>query len=147
MTSTWVYLHTEGSLLFKRYRPDPSDFVRRIWHIPGDRMGGWRFILEVLNFYPHKLNNHGQFMLRSMIEKSNFDLEDLIMYLAHESNITNERKDGIRVYLEHFSVDRGNPGVYGVDYDAWMDWLGSTPEGEDPNLETMPRPEVTLPKT
>jgi len=141
---SWVYLHTEGSIHFKRYYPEPSDFTRRIWVIdPTDRLTGWRFILEALSFYPDNLNNFGGNAIRRMIENSNFDLEDLIQYLIHERDITEDRRAGIEVYLKTFSIDRKNPEVYGVDYDEWMDWLGSTPGGEDPDLETMPRPVET----
>lgn len=32
MSDPWFYyLHTNGELIAKRFRPDPSDFVRKIW--------------------------------------------------------------------------------------------------------------------
>jgi hypothetical protein len=32
MSDPWFYyLHTNGELIAKRFRPDPSDFVRKVW--------------------------------------------------------------------------------------------------------------------
>lgn len=43
----WYYLHTNGDLIHKRFRPDPSDFVRRIWAMdPTDRGTGYIILIE-----------------------------------------------------------------------------------------------------
>lgn len=45
----WYYLHTNGDLIFKRFRPDPGDFVRRVWSIDtADRFDAWRICIEAL---------------------------------------------------------------------------------------------------
>lgn len=37
MTEPWFYyLHTNGELIAKRFRPEPSDFVRRVWVVKLD---------------------------------------------------------------------------------------------------------------
>lgn len=34
MTEPWYYyLHTNGALIAKRFQPEPSDFVRRVWTV------------------------------------------------------------------------------------------------------------------
>lgn len=45
--NAFYYLHTNGALICKRFRPDPSDFVRRIWGVDRtDRMCAWRILFE-----------------------------------------------------------------------------------------------------
>lgn len=44
---TYYYLHTNGSLIHKRLRPEPGDFVRRIWALdPADRGSGYILLIE-----------------------------------------------------------------------------------------------------
>jgi len=45
----YYYLHTNGSLIHKRLRPDLSDFVVRIWKLDvEDRESGWVLCVEAL---------------------------------------------------------------------------------------------------
>ena len=47
MTEHWYYLHTNGDLIHKRYQPDPSDFVRKIWPLNlQDRESPWIICIE-----------------------------------------------------------------------------------------------------
>ena len=43
----WYYLHTNGDLIAKKFRPEPSDFVRRIWVMrPDERESGYVLLVE-----------------------------------------------------------------------------------------------------
>lgn len=43
----WYYLHTNGDLIHKRFRPDASDFVKRIWALDlTDRRSAYRLLIE-----------------------------------------------------------------------------------------------------
>ena len=45
----FYYLHTNGSLIWKRFRPDTGDFVKRIWAVDSsDRMSVWVIAVEAL---------------------------------------------------------------------------------------------------
>ncbi len=45
----YYYLHTNGSLIHKRFRPDPSDFIIKIWKLDTeDRKSGWILCIEAL---------------------------------------------------------------------------------------------------
>ncbi len=45
--ASWYYLHTNGDLIHKRFRPeDDSPFVRRVWEIDRNRTTAWRILLE-----------------------------------------------------------------------------------------------------
>lgn len=45
----YYYLHTNGDLIWKSYRPDHSDFVRRVWPCyVSDRGYGWVILIEAL---------------------------------------------------------------------------------------------------
>lgn len=48
MSDPWFYyLHTNGALIAKRFRPDWSDFVRRIWTVNlEDRGTGYLMLIE-----------------------------------------------------------------------------------------------------
>lgn len=47
MEPAYYYLHTNGSLIYKRFRPDQSDFVRRIWAVDlRDRGTGYLMLVE-----------------------------------------------------------------------------------------------------
>ena len=43
----WYYLHTNGSLIWKRFMPEASDFVRKTWPMDTtDRASAWTVLLE-----------------------------------------------------------------------------------------------------
>lgn len=43
----YYYLHTNGDLIAKRFRPEPSDFVRRIWPLDlRERETGYILLVE-----------------------------------------------------------------------------------------------------
>ena len=43
----WYYLHINGDLIWKKFQPDPSDFVRKIWPFdPGNRVHAWIVVVE-----------------------------------------------------------------------------------------------------
>ena len=43
----FYYLHTNGDLIAKRFSPEPSDFVRRIWRVDlSDRGTGYIMLIE-----------------------------------------------------------------------------------------------------
>ena len=43
----YYYLHTNGDLIHKRFRPDPSDFVVKIWDIDiTDRGNAWTLVID-----------------------------------------------------------------------------------------------------
>lgn len=46
----WYYLHTNGSLIFKRFEPEAdSPFVRRVWAVDvTDRLNAWIIAIEAL---------------------------------------------------------------------------------------------------
>ncbi len=46
----FYYLHTNGDLIWKRFRPeDNSDFVKKIWAVdPTDRGSAWTIAIEAL---------------------------------------------------------------------------------------------------
>lgn len=43
----YYYLHTNGDLIYKKYRPEPSDFVRKIWEFDDEERGhAWLIVIE-----------------------------------------------------------------------------------------------------
>ena len=47
MDNGWYYLHTNDDLIYKRFRPDDSDFVRKIWQLNiNDRGTAWLIAIE-----------------------------------------------------------------------------------------------------
>jgi hypothetical protein len=45
----WYYLHVNGDLIHRRFRPDPSDFVRKIWRVDiRNRAEAWQLCIEAL---------------------------------------------------------------------------------------------------
>lgn len=48
MTDPWFYyLHVNGELIAKKFRPEPSDFVRKIWVLrPDERESAYIILIE-----------------------------------------------------------------------------------------------------
>lgn len=44
----YYYLHTNGDLIWKKFRPESSDFVRRVWEFKPDRARAWFIVIEAL---------------------------------------------------------------------------------------------------
>jgi len=59
--SGWYYLHTNGELIFKKYKPElDSDFVKQIWEvIPDERESAWVICIEAsaLGANPERILN------------------------------------------------------------------------------------------
>ncbi len=48
-TDGYYYLHTNGDLIWKRFRPEPSDFVRKVWVVDkSSRVTAWIIVIEAL---------------------------------------------------------------------------------------------------
>ena len=48
-TDGYYYLHTNGDLIWKRFRPEPSDFVRKVWTVDkSSRVTAWIIVIEAL---------------------------------------------------------------------------------------------------
>lgn len=124
----FYYLHTNGDLIWKRFRPeDDSDFVKKIWECDiSDRGSGWKIILESLalgaRFY----------RVKELAAKWKCDVKDLVEYMVRNLNPTDYEKEGICLYLE--KIVQCNP-------EKWFDWLELTPKGKEPDWETMPKGE------
>jgi len=120
----YYYLHTDGNLIFKRFCPDPSDFVRKIWPVDiSNRANAWRIILEALALKGN-INR-----IKELAEKWNCDLQDLVKYMV-KTKPSDLEIDGLKLYFENIAM---------VDYDKWMDWLAATPKGDKPDWENMPK--------
>lgn len=51
MIQGWYYLHENGELIHKRFRPEqePGGFVRKVWPVdPSDRGNAWLICIEAL---------------------------------------------------------------------------------------------------
>jgi len=120
----YYYLHTDGNLIFKRFCPDPSDFVRKIWPVDiSNRASAWKIILEALALKGN-VNK-----IKELSEKWNCDLKDLVEYIVR-TKPSNLEIDGLKLYFENIAM---------VDYNKWMDWLAATPKGDKPDWENMPK--------
>ena len=76
--NTFFYLHTNGALIYKRLRPDPSDFVRRVWKVDTrDRMCAWRILLETTALGANIER------IRELAEKWKCNFADLGQYFIH----------------------------------------------------------------
>ena len=82
----YYYLHTNGDLIHKRFRPDPSDFVKKIWKLVlTDRESAWIVAIEALAMGANK--------------KRILELKDR-WQLTDEDALIFAKKTGLRVYLD-----------------------------------------------
>jgi len=121
----YYYLHTNGELIFKKFEPEfDSDFVRKIWSIDtNNRANAWRIILESL-----ALNANIE-RVKKLSLKWGCDLKDVVEYMKRAISPSNLEIDGLELYLTK---------IANKNYNEWMDWLASTPKGEEPNWSEMP---------
>lgn len=128
----YYYLHQNGDLIWKRFRPDASDFVKRIWHLDTtDRMSAWALLIEATALGAR----HGRIV--ELSQKWGCNAKDLTEFLARASSPTEEQCDGLKLYMEK---------VLGIEYDEWMDWLAATPKGTEPDFASMPQSQTTVPE-
>jgi hypothetical protein len=134
MSHGYFYLHQNRRLIFKPTAvvdADPhyfdSPFVQRVWRVDSlERIVAWRVLLEALAL---GLEEADAFRF---IHQHGLVLTDLPYYLrteAHHGEITEERQRGLKRYFE----------VLHVPEDEFMAWLARTPDGENPDMDTMPR--------
>ena len=120
----FYYLHTNGDLIYKKFRPeDDSPFVKKIWPMnTQNRATAWRLILEALALKA-QINR-----INELVKKWGCDLKDLVNYMVrtHPSDL---EIDGLEIYFNKIAE---------CDYDEWLNWLGKTPEGREPDWSTMP---------
>lgn len=127
----WYYLHTNGSLIHKTYINQDqstdfmeSNFVRKYWLIDiTDRESAWTLLLEALSL--------GALVdrIRSLAIMWNCNGEDLTLYLVNVKPSPEKTKQ-VYLYLEK---------ILEVNPDDYLNWLGSTETGKEPNWQTMPR--------
>jgi hypothetical protein len=126
--SGFYYLHTNGELIYKRFRPDPSDFVRRIWEIePSDRGNAWRILLEAAAL------GIRQDRLDELCRAWGITPVDLVEYFSRvgSKDSTKERFEGMKRIIS--SVWRYNP-------DELLDHISATPPGGRPDMSKYPWP-------
>lgn len=121
----YYYLHTNGSIIYKRFNPsaDDSDFVRRVWPIDGSsRECAWKIVLESLAL------GASLERVKELAGHWGCDIRDLVNAMCRMEP-SNEMRDGAKLFLEK---------VVGVDPDAFYDWLAATPKGSEPDWATAP---------
>lgn len=124
MDDGFYYLHTNGALIWKRFRPDPSDFVVQVWAIDTtDRACAWSFLLEAL------ASGASIGRVSELAAKWECNTQDLPRYMARNPTPSAKQKSGIRMFLSQ--VLHFNP-------DEWFDWLAATPKGQKPDFAAMP---------
>jgi hypothetical protein len=126
----WYYLHTNGELIFKRwFEPEAdSDFVKKVWPIDvTNRANAWTILIEGLAMGARVER------VAELAETWGCTTHDLPMYLAHVTTPTQQQKDGLELFLNKIAH---------VDYDTWLDWLATTPRGQEPIWATMPRADL-----
>lgn len=128
----FYYLHENGSLIYKRALPgtaeDLSDstFVRAWWPCdPTERQSAWTIVLESL------ARGAAVDRVRELASRWSCDARDFTEFLRRTTNPSAELRKGGRMFLEQ---------IVGVDSDVFYDWLATTPNGGDPNFNTMPVP-------
>lgn len=94
------YLHTNGDLIYKPYRPDPSDFTKKIWSFdPAQRAHAWQIILEALALGADIVR------VRMLCNKWNLTYNDSLMMLAN-TKPTDLMKEGMtRLITEVLRMD------------------------------------------
>lgn len=103
----WYYLHKNGDLIFKKYRPeDDSTFVQKIWPcVVENRETAWTIVIEAIAMGA-KLRR-----IRELSKKWSLDTKDLREYLVR-AEPTPLRNKGIDLFLRE---------VCGVNPDEWFD--------------------------
>jgi len=122
----YYYLHENGDLIWKVYRPEqePGGFVRRVWPVDtSDRSDAWKIILESLALGANIER------VEELAEKWGCDARDFVEYMRRNVTPTQEQSTGGALFLTE---------IVGVDVDEWCDWLDATPKGEEPNFSLMP---------
>jgi len=88
-TTGWYYLHTNGELIFKRFRPDEGDFVRKIWPCDvTDRGNAWLIAIEAkaLGANPQRISD--------LASKWGLSDEDAQNFVEHAGNQFRLFRDG-----------------------------------------------------
>ena len=129
----WYYLHTNGSLIFKRFEPESdSTFVKRVWSVDiTDRLSAWTILIESLALGADKAR------VKELAQKWRCDVKDLVQFMCRANQPTRIQSDGLGIFLSD---------ILDLDSNAFYDWLGKTAVGEKPNWETLPR-KSTVAKT
>lgn len=122
----WYYLHTNGTLHWKRFAPESdSPFVRKIWPVDkSDRACAWLILIEGLALGANVAR------IRELSEHWHCDVRDLLEFIRRYASPTKEQRKGIEVFLAK---------IIGQDPNRFWDWLAATPKGEEPDWSTMPR--------
>ncbi len=126
----FYYLHSNGDMIWKRFRPEqePGGFVRRVWPVDRtDRCVAWIIVIEALALGAKEER------IRELSDHWHLDTEDLPEFLVRYTHPTDEQRYGLRLFLTRIAR---------VDADEWFDWLAATPMGEQTDLPSMPRPVV-----
>lgn len=132
----WYYLHTNGELIYKRFEPeqDPGGFVRHVW--PADtrnRMDAWTILVEALELGANVER------VRELAQHWGCDAKDLTQYVARLTKPTAAQARGVEKFIRL---------ILNRDPKSWWEWLASTPKGELPDFDMMPKclePERTTP--
>ena len=100
----WYYLHTNGSLIWKRFMPESSDFVRRTWPVDTtDRASAWTVLLEAAALGADTSR------LVELAAHWSCDARDLCEFMARVTPNDLQRK-GLREFID--SVLRLDPEVF-----------------------------------
>lgn len=126
MNEGWYYLHSNGSLIYKRTWPgeDGSDLVRHIWPCdPSNRLHAWTIVLEGLSL------GADLDRVKELASKWGCTLQDFVEYLSRAPQPSPTLRDGAVRFLKQ---------IAGVDDHAFWDWLGATPKGQQPDWSKTP---------
>jgi hypothetical protein len=91
----FYYLHSESKdLIYKRFKPDDSDFVVRIWEVDfSDRFDAWRVVLEALALGA-KLER-----IKELAKKWKLTIEDSYE-LIFRSEPTDDMEKGLNLFVQ-----------------------------------------------
>ena len=123
--SGYYYLHENGDLIWKKYIDDPnSPFIKRIWRIDySDRSMAWIILIEGLALGAHPDR------IKELARHWECDAKDLFEFMRRNSKPTLEQRTGLRLFLNE---------ILDVNPREWLEWLGATPDGAEPDFTGMP---------
>ncbi len=117
------YLHENGELIYKRFWPDDdSPFVKKIWPMDvSNRSNAWMILIEGIALGA-RIDR-----VAELAEHWHCDIKDMVEFMRRNPKADDLQKRGLHLLIEN---------VFGLNYDQFMNWLATTPNGQDPDWES-----------
>lgn len=119
---SYAYLHTNGSLIFKKHEIDPSDFVVKIFELDGTKRETFYEMIMYCCYY-HEIGKFSDMeTLKYLCKKYKFNGLDFPNYIV----VANKNYGGQFPYVILNGIKSFIKNILEVDYTEYLAWMGES---------------------